>query len=52
MALGGDRGLPTVVELGVIFDLAIIVAVAVTFQSRILGAFGTTDAEAMRGLRD
>lgn len=52
VALSGERGLPTVVELGVVFDLAIIVAVAVTFQSRILGAFGTTDAEAMRGLRD
>lgn len=52
VALGGDRGLPAVVELGVVFDLAIVVAVAVTFQSRILGAFGTTDAEAMRGLRD
>ncbi|MCC6831813.1 MAG: hypothetical protein IT200_10750 [Thermoleophilia bacterium] len=52
VALGGERGLPAVVELGVIFDLAIVVAVAVTFQSRILGAFGTTDAEAMRGLRD
>jgi len=51
-ALGAERGLPTVVELGVAFDLTIIVAVAVAFQSRILGAFGTTDAEAMRGLRD
>ncbi|MFN8109958.1 MAG: hypothetical protein U0Y82_08960 [Thermoleophilia bacterium] len=51
-ALGGRHGLPGVVELGVAFDLTVLVAVAVAFQSRILGAFGTTDTTALRDLRD
>lgn len=51
-ALAGHRGLPGVVELGVVFDLTILVAVAVAFQSRILGAFGSTDTRMLRELHD
>jgi hydrogenase-4 component E len=44
-------GLPLVVELGVAFDLVLLIAVAAVFQRRILSAFGTSDSDVLRGIR-
>jgi hydrogenase-4 component E len=44
-------GLPLVVELGIAFDLVVLLAVAAVFQRRILTAFGTTDSDALRDIR-
>ncbi len=44
--------LPVVVELGVAFDLVLVVTVAIVFHDRIFGMFGTTDTRMLRGLRD
>ncbi len=49
VSVGG--GLPLVVELGVAFDLVLLIAVAAVFQRRILSAFGTTDSDVLRGIR-
>lgn len=45
-------GLPVVIELGVVFDLIVIVAVATAFSERIFGEFGTGDTTLLRALRD
>jgi hydrogenase-4 component E len=45
-------GLPIAVELGVAFDLVLVVTVAVVFHDRIFDVFGTTDTRILRGLRD
>lgn len=45
-------GVPIVIELGFVFDVIVIVAVAVAFHERIYGEFGTGDTEQLRGLRD
>jgi hydrogenase-4 component E len=45
-------GLPLVVELGVAFDLVMVITVAVAFHERIFGEFGTGDTAVLRGLRD
>ena len=45
-------GLPIVIELGIVFDVIIIVAVATAFHERIFGEFGTGDTSLLRGLRD
>ena len=45
-------GLPIVIELGVIFDVIVIVAVATAFHERIFGALGTGDTSLLRRLRD
>ncbi|MGE3138460.1 MAG: hypothetical protein AB7I08_12250 [Thermoleophilia bacterium] len=44
-------GLPLVVELGVAFDVIVVVAVAAFFQRRIVEAFGTGDSAALGSLR-
>lgn len=44
-------GLPLAVELGVAFDLVLLVTVAAVFHRRILAAFGTTDSDVLRELR-
>ncbi len=49
-AAGG--GVPLVIELGVVFDLIVIVAVAAAFHERIFGELGTGDTTLLRGLRD
>jgi hydrogenase-4 component E len=49
-AAGG--GVPLVIEVGVVFDLIVIVAVAAAFHERIFGELGTGDATLLRGLRD
>ncbi len=45
-------GLPLVIELGVAFDLVMVITVAVAFHKRIFGEFGTGDTAVLRGLRD
>lgn len=44
-------GLPLIVELGIAFDLVVLVAVAAVLQRRILDAFGTTDSDVLRDMR-
>lgn len=50
-AVSVTGALPLIVELGIAFDLVLLIAVAAVFQRRILAAFGTTDASALRGIR-
>ena len=45
-------GLPLVIELGVAFDLVMVITVSVAFHERIFGEFGTGDTAVLRGLRD
>jgi hydrogenase-4 component E len=52
IATAARGGVPLLIELGALFDLMIIVAIATAFHSRIFGEFGSGDATAMRGLRD
>jgi hydrogenase-4 component E len=52
LALSAPGGMPFVVDLGVLFDLILVVTVAVGFTHRIHGEFGTGDTEYLRGLRD
>ena len=51
-AIGAPGALPLAMELGVAFDLVLLIAVAAVFQGRILRAFGTTDTAALRRVRD
>lgn len=52
LAISVPGGLPYVIELGALFDLALVVAVAAAFTQRIYGDLGTGDTELLRGLRD
>ena len=52
LALSAPGGMPFVVDLGVLFDLLLVVTVAIGFTHRIHGEFGTGDTEYLRGLRD
>ena len=45
-------GLPGIVEIGVLFDLVIVVAVAAAFTTRIHDEFGTGDTTMLESLRD
>ena len=45
-------GIPIVIELGVLFDVIVVIAVATAFHERIFGEFGTGDTALLRGLRD
>ncbi len=45
-------GLPLVVELGVAFDLVVVLTVATAFHARIFTEFGTGDTRHLRSLRD
>lgn len=49
-AQGG--GLPFVIELGVLFDLALVVTVAAAFARRIHGEVGSGDTDLLRELHD
>lgn len=51
-AVAAPGALPLAVELGVAFDLVLLIAVAAVFQGRILRAFGTTDTGVLRSVRD
>jgi hydrogenase-4 component E len=45
-------GLPLLIELGVAFDLMIIITVAIAFHEQIFGEFGTGDSTVLRSLHD
>ena len=51
-AVSARHSLPFVIELGFVFDVIVVVAVAVAVSERIHDAFGTSDTQALRGLRD
>lgn len=51
-ALAAPGGLPAVVEVGVLFDLIIVVAVAAAFTTRIHDEFGTGDTTVLTELHD
>ncbi len=51
-ALAAPGGLPGIVEIGVLFDLVIVVAVAAAFTTRIHDEFGTGDTAKLESLRD
>jgi len=52
LAISVPGGLPSVIELGVLFDLALVVTVAVAFSQKIHEEVGTGDTDLLRGLRD
>jgi hydrogenase-4 component E len=52
LAVSVPGGLSYVIELGALFDLALIVTVAAAFAHRIHSQLGTGDSELLRGLRD
>lgn len=52
LALAAPSGVPGVIEMGVVFDLVLIVVVAIAFHDRIFGEFGSGDTEHLRGLHD
>jgi hydrogenase-4 component E len=52
LAVSVPGGLSYVVELGALFDLALVVTVALAFTQRIHLELGTGDTELLRGLRD
>jgi hydrogenase-4 component E len=45
-------GLPGAIELGLLFDLLVVLAVAAAFGSKIHEEFGSGDSALLRGLRD
>lgn len=51
LALSVAGGLPAIIELGVLFDLAMIVTVTAAFGYRIHRQVGTSDTDLLRGLR-
>ena len=51
-ATSAHRGLPIVIELGFVFDVIVVVAVAVAVHERIHDEFGSGDTGLLRGLRD
>jgi hydrogenase-4 component E len=52
LAVSVPGGLPFAIELGVLFDLALVITVAVAFTQKIHGALGSGDTDLLRGLRD
>jgi hydrogenase-4 component E len=52
LAISVPGGLPFVIELGILFDLALVVTVAAAFTQKIQGEVGTGDTDLLRGLRD
>lgn len=52
LAIAVPGGLPFVIELGVLFDLALVVTVAAAFTQKIQDELGTGDTDLLRGLRD
>jgi len=50
-AVSVSGGLPVVIELGVAFDLVMLVLVAAVFHERIFRSFGTTDTAVLEDLR-
>jgi hydrogenase-4 component E len=52
LAISAPGGLPFVVELGVLFDLVLVVTVATAFTQKIHGEVGSGDTDLLRELRD
>ncbi|HEY2054648.1 MAG TPA: hypothetical protein VGH14_12000 [Solirubrobacterales bacterium] len=52
MAISVAGGIPAVVELGVLFDLVLVVTVAAAFSEKIHETLGSGDTDLLRGLRD
>jgi hydrogenase-4 component E len=51
-ALAAPGGLPAFIELGLVFDLVVIVSVAGAFSAKIHEELGTSDTSLLEGLRD
>ena len=51
-ALGAPGGLPAFIELGLVFDLIVVVSVAGAFSAKIHEELGTGDTSLLGGLRD
>jgi hydrogenase-4 component E len=51
-ALAAPGGLPAVIELGLVFDLVVVVAVAAAFSAKIHEQLGTGDTGLLEDLRD
>jgi hydrogenase-4 component E len=51
-AVAVPGGLPLLIELGVAFDLVVVITVATVFHQRIFGEFGTGDTAVLRDLHD
>ena len=51
-ALSARGGLPTFIELGLVFDLVVVVSVAGAFSAKIHDELGTGDTSLLGGLRD
>ena len=52
LAVAVPGGLPSAIELGVLFDLALVVTVSVAFSRKIHEEVGSGDVDLLRGLRD
>ena len=52
LAITVPGGLPFIIELGVLFDLVLVVTVAAAFTQKIHGEVGSGDTDLLRGLRD
>ncbi|MFT3863403.1 MAG: hypothetical protein QM729_03960 [Solirubrobacterales bacterium] len=52
LAIAVPGGVPAVIELGVLFDLVLVVTVAITFTGKIHERLGSGDTDLLRGLRD
>jgi hydrogenase-4 component E len=52
LAISVPGGLPFLIELGVLFDLVLIVTVAAAFTHKIHGEVGSGDTDLLRALRD
>lgn len=52
LAVSVEGGLPFAIELGVLFDLALVVTVAAAFAQKIHAEVGSGDTDLLRGLRD
>jgi hydrogenase-4 component E len=51
-AVSVSGGVPAVIELGIVVDLILVVAVATAFHERIFGHFGSGDTALLQELRD
>ena len=51
-ALGAPGGIPAFIELGLVFDLVVVVSVAGVFSAKIHEELGTGDTSLLGGLRD
>ena len=51
-ALSTPGGLPAFIEIGLVFDLVVVVSVAGAFSAKIHEQFGTGDTSLLGGLRD